>query len=119
MLSDVSGFASPGQLLAIMGASGSGKTTLLNVLAGRLRGGRGRGSVKGELLLNGRAVSGALLSCVSAYVMQDDVLMPVMTAREHVQFSADMRLPRTTAKQGKSSLDPTHHRALHSLRCEA
>ena len=92
ILHSVSGFAAPGQLLAIMGGSGSGKTTLLNVMAGRLRGGRGHSSVCGELQLNGRIVDASLLSCVSAYVMQDDVLMPVMTAREHVQWSADMRL---------------------------
>jgi len=96
----VSGFAAPGQLLAIMGGSGSGKTTLLNVLAGRLRGGSGRGSVSGEMLLNGRMVDASLLSCVSAYVMQDDVLMPVMTAREHIQWSADMRL-HTGSNAGK------------------
>ena len=94
VLDAVSGFASAGQLLAIMGASGSGKTTLLNVLAGRLRHGKGRARVHGELRLNGRPASSALLSCVSAYVMQEDVLMPTMTAREHIAFSADMRLPR-------------------------
>ena len=99
VLQDVSGFACPGQLLAIMGASGAGKTTLLNVLAGRLRGGRGRGCVQGEMRLNGRVVSAALLSCVSAYVMQADALMPVMTAREHIRFSADMRLPAAHSHQ--------------------
>ena len=91
ILRSVSGFAAPGQLLAIMGGSGSGKTTLLNVLAGRLSSGRAHSTVSGELLLNGRIVDATLLSCVSAYVMQDDVLMPVMTAREHIQWSADMR----------------------------
>ena len=100
ILRSVSGYAAPGQLLAIMGGSGSGKTTLLNVLAGRLKNGRGHSTVSGDLLLNGRIVDATLLSCVSAYVMQDDVLMPVMTAREHIQWSADMRLPHTASSPG-------------------
>jgi len=36
ILHGLSGFAKPGQLMAVMGASGSGKTSLLNVLGQRL-----------------------------------------------------------------------------------
>ena len=36
LLSNVSGHASPGRLLAVMGASGAGKSTFLSALAGLL-----------------------------------------------------------------------------------
>jgi ABC-type lipoprotein export system ATPase subunit len=36
ILNNVTGYAKPGEMVAIMGASGSGKTSLLNILGQRL-----------------------------------------------------------------------------------
>jgi ABC-type lipoprotein export system ATPase subunit len=36
ILHNVTGYAKPGEMVAIMGASGSGKTSLLNILGQRL-----------------------------------------------------------------------------------
>jgi ABC-type multidrug transport system ATPase subunit len=49
LLSNISGFAKPGTLTALMGSSGAGKTTLLDVLAGRKTTGR----ILGDVLING------------------------------------------------------------------
>jgi ABC-type multidrug transport system ATPase subunit len=56
LLSNVSGEAKPGRLLALMGPSGSGKTTLLNVLAGQLTASSSL-HLSGFLYVNGRPIS--------------------------------------------------------------
>jgi ABC-type multidrug transport system ATPase subunit len=52
-LHNISGYARPGELVAIMGASGSGKTSLLNFLAARLSLSPGA-SYSGEVKMNGK-----------------------------------------------------------------
>lgn len=66
-------------------------------------------SISARMKLNGQAVSSSLLSCISAYVMQEDVLMPVMTAREHIQWSADMRLPKKDNQTTESDSNNIEH----------
>ncbi len=85
---------------AIMGSSGSGKSTLLNYLSGRLQAGNsgaaGSGvQISGELLLNGRVSAPSVVQSVSAYVLQDDILMSTLTPREIITFSSIFRLPNS------------------------
>jgi putative ABC transport system ATP-binding protein len=84
-LSDVSLSVEPGQLVAVMGPSGSGKSTLLTI-AGTLE-----EPSSGEVLVNGRLVSGAsaaeqarLRRRAIGYVFQDFNLLPGLTAAENV-----------------------------------
>jgi ABC-type multidrug transport system ATPase subunit len=56
LLSNLSGEAKPGRLLALMGPSGSGKTTLLNVLAGQLAASPSL-HLSGYLYVNGQPIS--------------------------------------------------------------
>jgi ABC-type transport system involved in cytochrome bd biosynthesis fused ATPase/permease subunit len=51
VLDELTGFAEPGSLTALMGPSGSGKSTLLDALAGRLA---ANAFLSGNVLLNGR-----------------------------------------------------------------
>lgn len=88
ILEGVTGYARPGELLAIMGPSGCGKSTLLDALAGRLSSNTRQ---TGDILVNGHKQ--ALAYGTSAYVMQDDVLITTLTVREAVYYTAQLQLP--------------------------
>ncbi|OMP07525.1 ABC transporter-like protein [Corchorus olitorius] len=99
LLDDISGEAREGEIMAILGASGSGKSTLLDALANRID----KNSLKGSVTLNGEALESGFLKVISAYVMQDDLLFPMLTVEETLMFSADFRLPRSLSKEKKKA----------------
>jgi ABC-type multidrug transport system ATPase subunit len=94
ILHSVSGSMPAGSLTAIIGGSGSGKTTMLNTMAERMAG--NRLDIGGKITFNGME---GVNSVRSAYVMQQDVLLPTLTVRETLQFSADLRLPPPTTQE--------------------
>jgi putative ABC transport system ATP-binding protein len=77
-----------GEFLAVVGPSGSGKSTLLNLLGGMDR------PTSGEVLVEGRALSGASDRELTAYrrtwvgfVFQFYNLVPMLTALENVEVA--------------------------------
>ncbi|KAK6140324.1 hypothetical protein DH2020_025919 [Rehmannia glutinosa] len=99
LLNGISGEAREGEIMAVLGASGSGKSTLIDALADRIA----RESLKGTITLNGDVLESKLLKVISAYVMQDDLLFPMLTVEETLMFSAEFRLPRTMSKSRKKA----------------
>ncbi|KAG4441901.1 hypothetical protein IFR05_002585 [Cadophora sp. M221] len=94
ILHSVSASLPAGSLTAIIGGSGSGKTTMLNTMAERLT--SARLSFGGTTTFNGM---GGVNSVRTAYVMQQDVLLPTLTVRETLRYSADLRLPPPTTEE--------------------
>ncbi|KAL7924743.1 pleiotropic drug resistance protein [Trichoderma austrokoningii] len=94
LLHSVDASLKPGTLTAIIGGSGSGKTTLLNNLAERVV--SSRLSQQGLATFNGRV---GVNSVRHAYVMQQDILLPTLTVRETLRYSADLRLPSSTTAE--------------------
>ncbi|KAL0916260.1 hypothetical protein M5K25_013755 [Dendrobium thyrsiflorum] len=91
LLDSISGEAREGEILAVMGASGSGKSTLIDALADRIA----KPSLgKGGIFLNGEPLESKIQKTISAYVMQDDLLFPMLTVEETLTFAAEFRLPR-------------------------
>lgn len=90
ILKDCSGNFSPGEVIGILGPSGCGKTTLLSSITGSALD-LGKSTVlQGEILINGKPREAHQV----AYVPQADNLIPTLTVRECVKYSALLRLPR-------------------------
>jgi len=105
ILYNLSGFVTPGSMLAIMGPSGSGKTSLLNTLAGRINHNRWQGQV----LINNQPADRNILKVVAGYVPQDDILYGSQTVYEALMFYAQLKLPHldeeAKASRVKSLID--------------
>nr|BAJ96411.1 predicted protein [Hordeum vulgare subsp. vulgare] len=98
ILDKLSGYARPGEVLALMGPSGCGKTTLLDALAGRLGPNM---KESGDIMINGCRQK--IASRTSAYVTQEDVLMVTLTVAEAVHYSAQLQLPDSLTPAEKRS----------------
>ena len=98
ILNEVSAYASPGEILALMGPSGSGKTSLLNALSGR------SSYDSGVITINGKPMDGQsmkrLMSKI-AYVKQNDVFFGHLTVRDQLTYTALLRLPSDVPRQSK------------------
>lgn len=99
LLNEISGEAREGEIMGVLGASGSGKSTLIDALADRIA----KDSLKGSVTLNGEVLESKLLKVISAYVMQDDLLFPMLTVEETLMFSAEFRLPRSLSTSKKKA----------------
>jgi len=98
ILDEVSGYAAPGEILAMMGPSGSGKTSLLNCLSGR------NPYSSGVVSVNGRPLGGSdmkRLMTKIAYVKQSDIFFEHLTVRDQLGYTAMLRLPEAWTKQKK------------------
>lgn len=96
-LSNVSGYVSPGEMCALMGSSGAGKSTLLDIIAGR----KTSGFIGGTLLFNNHVRTPAIQRA-SAYVMQDNLHISVLTVRETLLYAVLFRLPASIDYNAKA-----------------
>ncbi|XP_009763606.1 ABC transporter G family member 1-like [Nicotiana sylvestris] len=99
ILKGLTGYARPGELLAIMGPSGCGKSTLLDTIAGRLGSGTRQ---SGDILINGHKQTLEYGTC--AYVTQDDTLLATLTVKEAIYYSAELQLPNSMPKSERKKI---------------
>ncbi|XKL67710.1 hypothetical protein PGB90_003201 [Kerria lacca] len=100
LLDNVSGIAKSGFLTAIVSPNGAGKTTLIAVLSKRFK-----GSLEGEILLNGYEMSQEEMSFISGYACQKDQNYEYLTVNEHLTFVARLKMnPRVSAEVRKKTI---------------
>ncbi|KAK3598078.1 hypothetical protein CHS0354_014614 [Potamilus streckersoni] len=92
VLSNITMQLKSGQITALLGNSGSGKTSLLDVISCR-----SSGSVTGKVYYNNHEVTEAIIQDHASYVMQADRLLPNLTVRETLLYTARLKLPGNTS----------------------
>lgn len=96
LLNNITGYAKPGVLVALMGASGAGKTTLLNTLSQR----QTVGVVQGTMLVDGKQLQPDFQRR-TGFVEQMDLHEQSATVREALEFSALLRQSKDVSREEK------------------
>ncbi|OJJ74654.1 hypothetical protein ASPBRDRAFT_119373 [Aspergillus brasiliensis CBS 101740] len=96
ILDQVTGWAKPGTITALMSLNSAQKTDLLKVLAQRTT----IGTVSGDILFNNCLLSSNLQRKIG-YVQHHDLHLETATVRETLRFSAMLRQPGFVHKGGK------------------
>ena len=96
----------PQGINAIMGATGAGKSSLIDAIAARVN------PQSGKILANGMEM-GKELRNITGYVTQDAIICGLLTVRENLMFSANLRLSIDQASKEKRVEDTLTMLRLH------
>ncbi|KAJ1384095.1 P-loop containing nucleoside triphosphate hydrolase [Sesbania bispinosa] len=96
ILNSVSFVARSSEIVAVVGPSGTGKSTLLRIISGRIK---DKDFDPKSISINDQPMtSPAQLRKICGFVAQEDNLLPLLTVKETLLFSAKFRLKEMTSK---------------------
>ncbi|XP_013667370.2 ABC transporter G family member 23 [Brassica napus] len=104
ILKSVTFTTQPSKLLAVVGPSGTGKSTLLKIISGRVSH-KALDPSSTILINNGRISNNNQLRRLCGFVPQDDDLLPLLTVKETLMYSAKFSLRDSTAKEKEERVD--------------
>ncbi|OAG28851.1 hypothetical protein NEDG_00990 [Nematocida displodere] len=88
VLHSVSNSLESGKMTAILGPSGAGKTTLLKIISGRKR------QTRGVISSNGHKLSSKQIRKQTAYVHQENHLLPLLKVKEMLEYTIKLKAPK-------------------------
>lgn len=103
ILKSISFIAGSSEILAVVGPSGAGKSTLLRIISGRIR---KKDFDPRSFSLNDIPIGSVNhLKKICGYVAQDDNLLPLLTVKETMMFSASFRLVGRSCKEKEERVE--------------
>ncbi|XP_048431131.1 ABC transporter G family member 23 [Pyrus x bretschneideri] len=103
VLNSVSFAATSSEILAVVGPSGTGKSTLLRIISGRVK---DKDFDSKCVSINNREItSPAQLRKICGFVTQEDNLLPLLTVKETLMFTARFRLKGVDAKEREERVE--------------
>ncbi|KAL0735502.1 hypothetical protein Bca4012_011712 [Brassica carinata] len=104
ILKSVTFTTEPSKLLAVVGPSGTGKSTLLKIISGRVSH-KALDPSSTISINNSRINNNNQLRRLCGFVPQDDDLLPLLTVKETLMYSAKFSLRDSTAKEKEERVE--------------
>ncbi|KAJ0084410.1 hypothetical protein Patl1_29382 [Pistacia atlantica] len=107
ILKSVSFDARGSEILAIVGPSGTGKSSLLRIISGRIR--EKDFDAKSIAINDHPIISPFQLRKICGFVAQEDDLLPLLTVKETLMFSAKFRLKEMSSREKEERVESLLH----------